>query len=156
YAAGPGGVRPLSEINEAVPKKQHSHATLQRRRNDHILHFHKELAQQVEEAWGKYPYQGIILLGEHEVLEQFQSLLPRRLSSRVVHKAPHAWAEDEARIDEEVHAVLRKAIAAEEAHALEELDRRLHEATAVAAGPQEVINALRDGQVARLILGPDP
>jgi hypothetical protein len=156
YAAGPGGARPLGEIDEAVPPKQHSHATLQRHRQDHILHFQKELAQRMEEAWGQYPYQGIILLGEHEILEQFRTRLPARLSSRIAHQAPHAWTEDQAAIDQKVRAVLGQALAADEARVLKELDRRLHEATAVAAGPQEVIDALRDGQVATLILGPDP
>jgi hypothetical protein len=156
YAAGPGGARPLGEIDEAVPQMQHSHATLQRHRKDHILHFRKELVQRVEEAWGQYPYHGIVLLGEHEILEQFRSLLPPRLSSRVVHEAPHGWFEDRAEIDEEVRTLFKTAQAGEESRVLAELDRRLHEATAVAAGPQEVIDALRDGQVTALILGPDP
>jgi peptide subunit release factor 1 (eRF1) len=164
YAAGPGGSRPLGEIDESVPKKQHSagerwgkqQATIERHRRDHILHFQKELARRVEQAWGEYPYQGIILLGEHEVLEQLRNLLPARLSSRVVHEAPQAWTEAQAEVDEQVRAVLETAQAGEESRVLAELDRRLREATAVAAGPQEVIDALRDGQVTALILGPDP
>jgi len=164
YAAGPGGSRPLGDIDESVPKKQHSagerwgkqQATIERHRKDHILHFQKELALRVEEAWGEYRYQGIILLGEHEVLEQFRKMLPARLSLRVVHEAPQAWTENQGEIDEEVRAMLKTAQADEERRVLAELDRRLHEAAAVAAGPQEVINSLRDGQVAALILGPDP
>lgn len=164
YAAGPGGSRSLGEIDESVPKKQHSagerwgkqQATIERHRKDHILHFHKELVQQVERAWGQYPYQGIVLLGQHEILEQFRSLLPARLASQVVHDAPHDWTADQATIDVEIRALLETVRAAEESRVLAELDRRLHEATAVAAGPQEVIDALRDGQVAALILGPDP
>jgi len=164
YAAGRGGSRVLGAIDEAVPKKQRSagerwgkqQANIERHRRDHILHFRKELARRVDEAWSEYPYQGIILLGEHELLEQFRNLLPARLSSRVVHMAPHSWTEDEAEIDEEVRAVLTTAHEVEENRVLAELDRRLREATAVAAGPQEVIDALRDGQVAALILGPDP
>jgi hypothetical protein len=156
YAAGPGGARPLAEIDEAVPMHQHSHATLQRHRKDHILHFQKELARRVEEAWSQYPYHGIMLLGEHEILEQFRGRLPSRLSSRVVHKAPQAWTANQAEIGEKVRVILEAARAGEESRVLAELDRRLHEATAVAAGPQEVIDALRDGQVAALIVGPDP
>jgi peptide subunit release factor 1 (eRF1) len=163
YAAGPGGSRLLDALDEAVPKKQHSagerwgkqQATIERHRKDHILHFQKELVRCVEAAWGEYPYQGIVLLGAHEVLEQFRKLLPARLSSRVVHEAPRAWTEDQAGLDEEVQAVLATAQEVEEDRVLNELDRRLHEATAVAAGPQEVIDTLKDGQVAALILGPD-
>jgi len=163
YAAGPGGSRRLGDIDESVPKKQHSagerwgkqQATIERHRKDHILHFQKELARSVEEAWGEYPYQGIILLGEREVLEQLRNLLPGPLSLKVVHEAPQAWTEGQSEIDEKVGAALATAQADEKSRVLAELDRRLHEATAVAAGPQEVIDALRDGQVAALILGPD-
>ncbi len=163
YAAGPAGSRSLGEIDESVPKKQHSagerwgkqQATIERHRKDHILHFHKELAQQVEEAWDQYRYQGIVLMGQHEILEQFRGLLPPRLASQVVHEAPHDWTQEQARIDDEIHALLGTVQAAEENRVLAELDRRLLEATAVAAGPQEAIDALKDGQVAALILGPD-
>jgi len=157
YAAGPGGFRSLGEIDESVPKKQHSAGEIiERHRKDHILHFHKELAQRVEEAWDQYPYQGIVLLGQHEILEQFRNLLPPRLASQVVREAPHAWTEDQAKIDDEIRALLGTVQAAGEDRVLAELDRRLLEATAVAAGPQEAIDALRNGQVAALILGPDP
>jgi hypothetical protein len=164
YAAGPGGSRVLDEMDGAVLEKQHAagqrwgkpQATPERHRRDRILHFHKELVRRVEEAWSEYPYQGIILLGQHELLEQVRHLLPARLSSKVVHEAPHAWTEDQAELDEGVKAVLGTALQAEEHCVLMELDRRLREATAVAAGPQEVIDAMKDGQVAALILGPDP
>ena len=130
-------------------------ATIDRHRKDHILHFQKELVRCLEDAWSDYPYQGIILLGEHEVLERFRHVMPARLSSRVVDESPHAWTDEQVLIDEEVRGVIAKALTAEESRILAEFDRRLHEATAVAAGPQEVIDALRDGQVAALILGPD-
>ena len=149
----------LGDIDESVPKKQHSsgerwgkqQATIERHRKDHILHFQKELAQRVEEAWSQYPYQGIVLLGEHEILEQFRSYLPARLASKVVHEAAQAWTDGHGEIDEKVRAVLKTTQADAESRVLSELDRRLHEATAVAAGPQEVIDALRNGQVAALI-----
>ena len=113
YGAGPGGSRLLDAIDEFVPKKQHSagerwgkqQATIERHRKDHILHFHKELARRVEQAWDEHAYQGMILLGQREVLEQFRSLLPRHLAERVVHEAPHAWTEGQAEIDAEVRAV---------------------------------------------------
>src|SRR5208337_3577921 len=138
YGAGPGGSRLLDAIDEFVPRKQHSagerwgkqQATIERHRKDHILHFHKELARRVEQAWDEHPYLGMILLGQRELLEQFRSLLPQRLANRVVHEAPHAWTEGHAEIDAKVRAV--------------------------ATGPQEVIEALRNGQVKELIIGPAP
>ncbi len=164
YAAGPGGSRSLGEIDESVPKKQHSagerwgkqQATIERHRKDHVLHFHKELAERVEKAWDQYRYQGIVLLGQHEIVEQFRNLLPRRLTEHVVREAPHDWTEDQAKIDDEIRVLLATIETADEVRVLAELDRRLIEATAVVTGPQEAIDALRNGQVAALILGPDP
>jgi peptide subunit release factor 1 (eRF1) len=164
YAAGRGGSRVLGAIDEAVPKKQRAagerwgkqQATIERHWKDHILHFQKELTQRLDQAWGEYQYRGIILLGQHEVLEQLRNMLPAQLSSRVVHEAPQSWVDDHAPIDERVSAVLKTAQDDEERRVLADLDARLHEGKAVAAGPQEAINALTDGQVAAVILGPDP
>lgn len=164
YASGPGGSRLLDEIEEVVPSKTRAagerwgkqQATIDRHRKDHILHFHKELAGRLERAWAESGYRGIILLGERPVLEQFRGLLPDRLARRVVLEAPHAWTGAPAEIDAAVRAVIEEGEAARERHVLDELARRLDEGCAVAAGPQEVIDAMRDGQVAELIVGPDP
>lgn len=164
YASHAGGSRLLDEIDEEVPSKTRAsgetwgkqQATIDRHRKDHILHFHKELAERVDRACRESAYRGIVLLGEHEVLAHFRDLLPVRLARRVVYEGPHAWTDPEAEIDARVRALIGAEQAAGERCVLDELARRLGEGCAVAAGPQEVIDALRDGQVAELILGPDP
>jgi peptide subunit release factor 1 (eRF1) len=165
YAAVPGESRLLDQLDEAVPKKNRSsgerwgkqQATIARHREDHILHYQKELARRVEAAWNAHPYQGIILLGEHEVLENFRDLLPRRLADRVVHEAPHSWSGEQPEIHEHVREVVASAIASRQQALVEELGRRLREGYAVTTGPQETIESLRNGQVLDLILvGPDP
>jgi peptide subunit release factor 1 (eRF1) len=163
YAAGAGGLELLEELDEAVPRKNRRDAgrwvkpetTTERHRKDHILHFHKELADLVEHAWDEQPYRSIILLGEREVLESFRRLLPDRLTPRVVHEAPHAWTEEDEEIREDVRAVIAREQAAQEQRVLAEFANRMGQAFAVAAGPQEVIENLRNGQVAELILEPD-
>jgi peptide subunit release factor 1 (eRF1) len=163
YAAWPGASRVLGASDEDVPKKQHSsgenwgkkQTRIERHRRDHILHFQKDLVERLQEEWAKHSYDGIVLLGEHALLEQFRNRMPARLSSKIVHMGPHAWAEDEAAVDEKIQAVLSSALREEHASVAAELEGRLREATAVAAGPQEAIDALRDGQVAVLLFGPD-
>ena len=110
----------------------------------------------MEQAWDEHPCLGMILLGHREVLEQFRSLLPQRLAERVVHEVPHAWTEGHAEIDAKVRAVLVAAQAAQERSILDQLRSRFAEGCAVVTGPQEVIEALRNGQVSELIMGPDP
>jgi hypothetical protein len=42
-------------------------------------------------AWPEERYDGIVLLGEHEVLEKLRTYLPGALRSRIAGEAPHAW-----------------------------------------------------------------
>ena len=95
-------------------------------------------------------------LGTGPHSQQFRSLLPQRLADRVVHEAPHAWTEGHAEIDAKVRAVSVAAQTARERRTLDQLKCRVEEGCAVATGPQEVIEALRNGQVSELIIGPDP
>lgn len=169
YAASLGGVRLLQEIDEAVPKKQHSagqlwgtqQATIARHREDHILHYHQELVHLIEEVWAKHSFQGLILLGEHEVLEHIRKRLPARLAAEVNFEAPHAWTEKPTAVDEAIRGVLAKAVQAHEQQIVEQVQDRLQQSYAVAAGPREVVDALQNGQVGPrgygyLVLGPDP
>lgn len=163
YASSPGEAHLLDELDEAVPRKNRSsgqrwgkqQATIDRHRKDHILHYQKELAEHVERAWAAGSYQGIILLGEHEVLENFRGLLSTRLGERVVHEAPHAWAGEQPEIRDQVREVIDAAIKGQQERLMEEISRRIHEGFAVASGPQEVIEALSNGQVLDLVFGPD-
>ncbi len=169
YAATPGSVRLLQEIEEAVPRRQHSagerwgkeQATIARHREDRILHYQKDLTELVEKAWAKHPFQGLVLLGEHEVVEHFRQRLPPRLAAHVVHEGPHSWTDKPLAIEEEIRSLLTKAIQAREEHLLEDLRLRLQQGYGVATGPGEVIEAIEKGQVGPrgygyLVFGPDP
>lgn len=169
YAATPGGVRLLREIEEEVPRRQHSagerwgkeQATIARHREDRILHYFKDLAELVEKAWADHPFRGLVLLGEHEVLEHLRTRLPPRLAAHVVHEGPHAWTDSPLAIDGGVRAAAEGASRAHEGQVLDDLKRRLREGYAVAAGPAEVIEAIEKGGVGPrghgyLVFGPDP
>jgi peptide subunit release factor 1 (eRF1) len=164
YAARPGSARLLDEIEECVPKKNRSagerwgkeQANIARHREDHILHYFKHLAERVGSAWTEGGLDhGIILLGEHEVLEDLRTFLPKRLAERVVAEAPHAWAGEQPAIEDQVREVVSAIAGAEQRRLLDEIDRRLYEGFAVTIGPREVIEALANGQVRTLVFGPD-
>jgi len=170
YAASPGSVRLLKEIEEAVPSRQHSagerwgkqQATIARHREDRILHYQKELVELIENTWAKQSFQGLVLLGEHEVLEHLRKrLLPPRLAAQVVREGPHAWTDKPLAVAETVRAVLADVEQASEKRLLEGLEERLIQGHAIAAGPRAVVDALQSGQVGPrgygyLVLGPDP
>ena len=156
----------LQEIEEPVPRRQRSagelwgkqQATIARHREDHVLHYRKELAQAIEQAWPTAPFRGLIILGEHEIVQAVRAALSPAIASRVVHTGPHSWKRPTRSIDVTVQEVVDAAIRSHDANLIAELDRRLHEHYMIAAGPQEVINALWNGQVGYpgyLVLEPD-
>lgn len=167
YADEWGRTHLLEEIEADIPRHQRSagetwgkqQATIARHREDLILHFHKSLVRAIEKAWREAPFRGIILLGEHETLAAVQDLLPPPLAAQVVHEAPHSWMERRPSIDAKVQEVLDAALRAHDQHLVGEVERRLRNKNyLVAAGPQEVIDALRNGQVeypGYLVLTPD-
>jgi RNA polymerase subunit RPABC4/transcription elongation factor Spt4 len=98
------------------------------------------------------------LLGEHDTLEALRATLPHILASRVVHTGPYSWARQAPKLDEKVQEVLDAALRAHDARLLEDFERLMREHHFVVAGPQEVIDALRNGQVGYpgyLLLEPD-
>lgn len=166
YEAAWGHTRLLQELEEEVPRRQRSageqwgkqQATIERHRRDHLLRYRKTLADAIELAWADGPYRGIVLLGEHEVLAALQDALPAPLAHQVVHAAPWSWTRGTPELDATVHEVLEGAFRAHDARLIAEFDRRMHEHHLIAAGPQEVINALHGGQVGYpgfLVLEPD-
>jgi peptide subunit release factor 1 (eRF1) len=166
YTAVAGRVQLIEAINENVPKRQRSsgelwgkeQATIDRHRADHVLHYFKELAREVERAWPDERYDGIVLLGTHEVLEQFRTHLPDWVARCVVGEAPHAWVGKQASIEAKVDAIRDQALREHDLRLLDEIKRKLLEQHQIAVGPQDVIDALRNSQVGfpgRIVMEPD-
>ena len=166
YTAVPGAVHLIEEISENVPKRQRAsgelwgkqQATIERHREDHVLHYFKELAREIERAWPEERYDGIVLLGEHEVLEDVRKHLPDHLARRVVQEAPHAWVGRQMRLESKIDAIHEEAVREHDRRVLEDVKRRLLEQHRIATGPQEVIDALRNSQVGfpgSIVMEPD-
>lgn len=163
FAAGAGESRCLCEVEDPIRTEERDSgqrhgkwdATLARRRDEHDRRHLGELAERVARAWDACDYRGLVLMGEHETLEQLRGRLPDQLAARVVREAPRPATDEPAGIDREVRAATESVVAAERGRLLAELAGRLKEGFAVAAGPREVIEALRDGQARALVLAPD-
>lgn len=165
-AAAWGQTRLLKEIEHDIPRRQKSsgetwgkeQATIARHREDLLLHYRKALAQAVEKAWADGSYRGLILLGEPETLQAVHELLPVAIAQQIVHTARLQWGQRAVDLNARAQEVLETAMREHDARLVEELERRLRENYLVAAGPQEVLNALRQGQVGYpgyLVLEPD-
>ena len=156
YEAAWGHTHLLRQIDEDIPRRQKSagelwgkqQATIARHREDHLLHYRKELASAIANAWPDAPFRGLILLGDHKTIAALQAILPSSFENRVVHTGPHSWARREPTLDAEVQHVLDDVFRTHDARLMEELERRLHEHYLVTAGPQEVINRSATGRSA--------
>ena len=166
YEAAWGHTHLLRQIDKDIPRRQRSAgalrgkspATIARHREDLLLHYRKELAGTIASAWADAPFRGLILLGDHKTIAALHAILPSPFENRVVHTGRHSWARREPTLDAEVQEVLDDVLRKHDARLMEELERRLHDHYLVAAGPQEVINALRSGQVGYpgyVVLEPD-
>ena len=155
YEAAWGHTHLLRQIEEDIPRRQKSagelwgkqQATIARHREDHLRHYRKELVSAIADAWPDAPFRGLILLGDHKTTAALHTIWPSAFTDRVVHTGPHRWARKGPNLDAKVRDVLDEVLRAHDARLKEEIERRLREHYLVAAGPQEVINALRNGQV---------
>jgi peptide subunit release factor 1 (eRF1) len=166
YEAAWGHTQLLQQIEEAVPRRQRSagerwgkqQATIARHREDHVQHYRNALGRAIEQTWPTAPFRGLILLGDQDTVDALRRSLVTAIASRVVHAGRYSWARRKPDLDATVQTVLDAAFRAHDAALLEEFERRLREHYLIAAGPQEVINALRNGQVGYpgyLVLEPD-
>jgi len=166
YTSIPGAVHLIEEIDEHVPKRHRAsgelwgkqQATIERHRRDHILHYFKELVREIERAWPEESYDGIVLLGEHEVLEQLRAHLPEQMARRIVGESPHAWVGKQPRLESRIESIHAKTLEEHDRLVLDEVKRRLLERHQIATGPQEVIDALRNSHVGfpgRVVMEPD-
>jgi hypothetical protein len=156
----------LDELKHDIPRRQKSsgetwgkqQATIARHRDDLLLHYRKALAERIESAWRGGSFRGIILLGEHETVLALRDMLPASIGARVVHADRFAWLRSDAELEQTIERVLEEILGAHDARLVAELEDRLKRNYLVAAGPQEVVNALRNGQVGYpgfLVLEPD-
>jgi peptide subunit release factor 1 (eRF1) len=155
YTATPGATHLIEEIEEPVPKRHRSagelwgkqQATIARHREDHIAHYLRVLAREIERAWPDERYDGIVLLGEHEVLAKLRTHLPEELRSSIAGESPHAWMGRQVPLLAKIDSIHAQALREQERQLFEDIKRRLMEDHHIATGPQAVIDAIENDQI---------
>jgi peptide subunit release factor 1 (eRF1) len=155
YTAVPGAVHMIEEIDEPVPKRHRAagelwgkqQATIARHREDHVIHYLKRLARETERAWPEERYDGIVLLGEHEVLAKFRTYLTEELRSSIAGELPHAWTGRQVPLLEKIDSIHARALREQERQLFEDIKRRLMEDHHIVTGPQAVIDAIENDQI---------
>jgi hypothetical protein len=155
YAGTQGSMRFIQEITEAVPSRQHSagerwgkeQATIARHREERIGRYFRELANLVEKTWAENQFQGLVLLGEHEVLEHVRKGLPACLATQVVYEGPQSWTDKPLAIAGEIRTILGGIVRTHEEQVLTDVKQRLRDDYGLAVGPAQVIEAIEKGRI---------
>ena len=155
YTGVPGELHVIEDIEENVPKRHRAagelwgkqQATIARHREDHVLHYLKELAREIERAWPEERYDGIVLLGEHAVLEKLRTYLSDHMRSSVVGEAPHAWAGRQVPLVSKIATIHAEVVREQDRRVLDDITRRLLERHHIAIGPQAVIDAIHNDAI---------
>lgn len=169
YSVTPGAARLRAEFDEEVPKKQHAtgqtfgyaQATIARHREECIKHYQKDLIREMERLWDSGNFYGLILLGEHEVLEHVRAQLPQRIASRIVREVPEAWYETPTTVEERIETLAAECDAEFDQEVAPGFADRLQKQKGIASGPKDVLEVLQTGRIGPdghgyLVLGPDP
>lgn len=155
YTAIPGSTDLLREVDEDVPKRQRGigerrgkqKGTIASHLEDRALRYAQKLAREIERVWPGERYDGIVLFGEHEVLSDVRSHLPQRLAHRLIQQGPRAPAGMQVHLEERIAAIHASELREHDRQVLEDVNHRLAERHQIVAGPQEVIDALRNGLI---------
>lgn len=155
YSVGLNVATPIAEIGADIPKHHRAagetwgkqQATIARHREDRIRHYEDRVVQEMERSWNEEHYEGLILLGQKDVLAELRSRLPSWLESKVAAEMPHAFAGRQLSMTAKVRRVLDEMLRAHDARLVGDLKTRFEEHRGVASGPQAVLDALRRGQV---------
>jgi hypothetical protein len=164
YRTGPGGPTPAGQVDVDVGPNLGStgrrwggeQATLDRKRREQLVRFHRKLAEAIVREFDKADDAGIVLLGPHEVLRALRAELPATAAAAIVHEAPHGSRIDDTDVTGAAAVAAAAEFASRRGRVLGEAAQRTAGGLGVIQGPGEVLTALRHGQVAELAFFGDP
>ena len=155
YSVGLNVATLIGQVDAEIPKHHRAagetwgkqQATMARHREDRIHHYEDQVMREIARNWNQEHYQGLILLGQRDVLAELRGRLPAWLESKVVAEMRHGFTGKQPSITAKVRRVLDETLRAHDARLLGELKTRIEQHRGVAIGPQAVLDALRRGQV---------
>jgi len=151
-----GEIEEKSDLIASVPRKHKQGgwqaADLQRRHETHVLWHLKDAAETLAKLDAEAPFDGLILGGPAEPLNEFQRLLPKSLSERLVTTISLAVTADSATVRKAALAVEEQRKRAAEERLLDNLLTTAQKKGGQAAlGLADTLFALQQGRVHRLL-----
>ena len=115
--------------------------------------FFGEVARVLGDHWRDGRFDGLVLLGRPVMTGALRRALPKELHAAVIGEASHATTSQPEAIAPEVSRLIETHRFAQERAVLAELQERWKQKYLVADGPTEVLAALQQGRVVRVIFG---
>jgi peptide subunit release factor 1 (eRF1) len=135
-------------------KKRFSHTWNERLFGAEDDRFVKDVAETVRSHWLGHDYAGLILLGQPPITAALRHHLPRELASSVIAEAPHAMTAEPFELTAHVTPLIERCGSEREERLLAEVRERSNRKHLVAIGPTDVLDALQQGRVTQIVLGP--
>jgi peptide chain release factor subunit 1 len=144
------------DVKNRVKKGGWSQKRYQRRRDNELLHYGKDIAAALERLYEEKPFERLVLLGTMEILGEIKEALPKRLASTVVGERNVDLKSDG---DEQIDAAFDLYFEQERQDEAELWERIRAEVMKngglAAAGPSEVLAAAQAGRVDTMIVRRD-
>ena len=139
-------------IKQRVKKGGWSQKRYERRRENELTSYAKEVVDVVADLDGRAAFDRIVLLGSEQAMREIREALPKRLSEKVVGQRSVALGEGEAVPMEPAFELFFEREREEEAELWGRIRGEYLRGGLAAVGPSEVLEAAREGRMDLLLL----
>lgn len=144
--------RVRGDVKNHVKKGGWSQKRYQRRRGNELLHYAKEVAEAVERLQERHAVGRIVLFGSLEARREIRDALPEALRERLVDGEGLDPETDEEELVAQAFELLEDLERQDDETLWERIRGEILREGLAAAGPKEVLAALRDGRVETLLV----
>lgn len=141
-----------ADVKNHVKKGGWSQKRYQRRRDNELLHYGKEVAQALTTLTQKHGVERIVLFGSLEARREIRDALPEEIGERVVDGARRAGDGDDQGMVEEALELLEDVERDDEENLWERIRGELLRDGLAVAGGRDVLAAAQDGRIETLLV----
>lgn len=144
--------RVRGDVKNHVKKGGWSQKRYQRRRGNELLHYGKDVAEALERLQERHSVESIVLFGSLEACREIRDALPDALRERVIDGPGLAPEAEDGEMVEQAFELLDDREREDDEDLWRRIRGELLRDGLAAAGPREVLAALREGRVETLLV----
>jgi peptide chain release factor subunit 1 len=147
--------RVRGDVKNRVKKGGWSQKRYQRRRDNELLQYGKEVATAIERLHGENGFERLILLGTPETLAEIEQALPQAVAATIVGRRSVDLKADDDDLMASAFDLYFEQERQDEAALWERIRGEVYRDGLAAAGPREVLAAAREGRVDTMLVARD-